>query len=133
MDKKPSKIRIFKGYWTEADVAKHPEALFVFGDNNIGQGKGGQAVIRDFPNTIGIPTKKFPSNHYKSFYTDADYDDNTARISKAINRIISLSASYKFVILPKDGFGTGLAKLPKVAPKTFAYLVSGVNRLKDLI
>lgn len=34
---------------------------------------GGQAIIRGLPNTIGIPTKKYPSNLKSSFYTDDEY------------------------------------------------------------
>ena len=128
-----SKIRIFQGFWTVADVENDREALFVFGDNNIGKGKGGQAIIRDLPNAIGIPTKKFPSNHQSSFYSDTDFDDNVARITKAINNIIKESVAYEYVVLPADGFGTGLAKLPSKAPKTYAYLVKAVDELKTII
>ena len=51
----------FKGWWSKEDCNKNPKALFVFGDNDIEKGIGGQAVIRNCTNTIGIPTKKYPS------------------------------------------------------------------------
>jgi len=124
---------IFNGYWTISDVKNHPNWLFVFGDNNVGKGKGGQAIIRDLSNTIGIPTKKFPSNHSSSFYTDYNYDDNTKRISVAINKIINLSKHYDQVVLPEDGFGTGLAKLPSKAPKTYDFLINSIEQMKKLI
>ena len=133
MSKNHSKIIIFKGYWSVADVKKYPHALFVFGDNNLGLGKGGQAIIRGLPNAIGIPTKKYPNDHPNSFYTDREYGDNTARISAAIDKIIDLSALYKYVVLPADGFGTGLAQLPIKAPKTYAYLVKAIQNLKNII
>lgn len=130
---KQGKIVIFDGFWTIADVKKYPHALFIYGDNNARIGKGGQAIIRDLVNTIGIPTKKYPSNHPESFYTDNDYDDNITRISKAIDDIVQLSATYKYVVLPKDGFGTGFAKLHIKAPKTYAFLVESVEKLKTLV
>lgn len=36
---------------------------------------------------------------------------------------------YNTLIIPKDGFGTGLAKLPKKAPKTFKYLNKKIKAL----
>jgi len=39
----------------------HKNALFIFGDNLQGWGKGGQARIRDEPNAFGIPTKRLNS------------------------------------------------------------------------
>lgn len=82
---------IYKKFWTVDDVVKHRDWLFVYGDNNIGKGKGGQAVIRDE--------------------------------SKKYNRIV----------LPSDGFGTGLAKLPIVAPNTYKYLMTSVKNMCEKI
>ena len=39
---------------------------------------------------------------------------------------------YTTLIIPKDGFGTGLAKLPEKAPKTFKYLEKKVKTLVRL-
>lgn len=82
-------IKIFKGYWTINDVKKMSDYLFVFGDNDIKLGKGGQAIIRDEPNTIGIPTKKYPNNKSNSFYYDTQYEQNIIKIDRAINNIIT--------------------------------------------
>lgn len=97
----------------------------VYGDNNIGRGRAGQAIIRDLPNTIG--------NHPDAFYSDTYYLDNTRRINQAIQQIIKRSASYRYVVLPKQGFGTGLAALPKRAPKTYEFLVQAIEQLKNTI
>ena len=127
------KIVIFEGYWSRSDVLNYPNSLFVFGDNDAGIGKGGQAIIRGLTNIIGIPTKKYPSNHLSSFYTDLEYNENKIKITNAINRIIERSSAYKYVVLPEDGFGTGLAQLPTRAPKTYQFLVDSVETLKKLI
>ena len=95
-----SKIMTFDGYWTIEYVRDHPSALFVYGDNDVGVGKGGQAIIRDLPNTAGIPTKKYPANYTDSYYTDNQYYENTTKIVNAINKIIQLSKLYKHVVLP---------------------------------
>lgn len=124
---------IYKKFWTVDDVVKHRDWLFVYGDNNIGKGKGGQAVIRDEPNSIGIPTKKYPSNHPKSFYTDEEFDENCGRINNAILKIVTESKKYNRIVLPSDGFGTGLAKLPIVAPNTYKYLMTSVKNMCEKI
>ena len=129
----PSKLRIFKGFWTESDVLNNPDWLFIFGDNNVQLGCGGQAVIRNCSNAMGIPTKKYPSNHRKSFYSDNEISDNRERIANAIELIKEASTSYKYVIFPRDGFGTGLARLEEVAPKTNEYLKGEVADLKRFL
>lgn len=128
-----SKIIIFKGYWSIDDVQKYPHALFVYGDNNVHKGKEGQAIIRDLPNSIGIPTKKYPSNHPSAFYSDSEYQENVKQITRAINNIIKESVHYKYVVLPEDGFGTGLAQLPQKAPLTYKFLLDSIDFLKKQI
>lgn len=126
------KVIIYKSLFTIDDVKNNDDCLWLYGDNDIKKGKGGQAIIRDEPNTCGIPTKKFPNNFEKSFYTDKEYDDNCKKISLAFKkvRIILKLKSYKSIVIPIAGFGTGLAKLEIKAPKTFLFLN---NELKKLV
>jgi hypothetical protein len=125
------KILFFDGYWTCNDVQQNRDHLFIFGDNNLHIGKGGQAIIRDEWNTEGIPTKKVPRNYEFAFYSDEDYDENCYKIFEAINIIKKrlLRERYKVIVLPEDGFGTGLAQLSKRAPLTFKYLNRKVKEL----
>ncbi len=111
------------GFWTVDDCRRCPGCLFVFGDNLINKGKAGQAVIRDEPNTIGIPTKKRPSWNKEDFFTDDEYYDNIEAIVIIKTRIIELMRSgvYRHLILPSAGWGTGLALLDKKAPQTFKF------------
>lgn len=124
-------VLIYEGYWTRNYVKNNSNMLFVFGDNDCKIGKGGQAIIRGLKNTIGIPTKKFPSNFYKSFYTDDDYKDNCKKIDVAIKKIKKkfYGKNYDYLVLPQDGFGTGLARLPSKAPNTYKYLNTVVSEL----
>ena len=118
------KTIIFEGFWTIGDVRQMSEYLFIFGDNDQKKGKKGQAIIRDEPNTMGIPTKKAPNFHPSSFYTDAEYEQNIKKIDAAIQHILETVKihNYKGVVLPANGFGTGLAKLSTHAPKTLAHI-----------
>ena len=123
-------IEIYKGFWTLQTALNNPTKLYLFGDNDVGKGCGGQAIIRTAPNSCGIPTKKLPSLAPNSFYTDQEYDLNVKKIDVAINKIKLLSKDYEAVVFPADGFGTGLAKLEEHAPLTFIYLINAVDDLK---
>jgi hypothetical protein len=127
------KVKIFPRFWTCSDVEANSNYLFVYGDNDAKRGRGGQAIIRDLPNTIGIPTKKLPNNLPESFYTDLEYEKNKQKIDIAIQNILLQSEFYDGIILPKDGFGTGLARLDLLAPKTFKYLNEQIKeRILDI-
>lgn len=125
------KICKFKGYWTEKDALNHPTWLFVFGDNDIKKGCRCQAIIRNCPNAVGIPTKKYPALTSPSFYTDDEYKSNCKKIDNAVNNIMLLlkTKKYTHIIFPEDGLGTGLAQLPQRAPKTYKYLNNAINNL----
>lgn len=125
------RVLIYKKFWTCDTAKEHPEHLFVFGDNDIGKGCGGQAILRYEPNAIGIPTKKYPSMDEDSFYTDDEYEENVIKIDTAIKHIKTKleAGEYKYLVLPKNGFGTGLAKLDKYAPETLKYINKKVDAL----
>lgn len=105
--------------YTDADVKANPNTIYVFGDNTKRTGTGGQAQIRNNPNAMGIATKLAPSMDDSAFMTDLDLASNKSVIDSDIAKI---KATGKSIVLPKDGFGTGLAKLKEKAPQTFAYL-----------
>ena len=67
-------IQVFKGFWSIEDVATNPNKIYIYGDNDERKGLGGQAIIRNEPNTIGIRTKKKPSTEKGAYYTDKEFD-----------------------------------------------------------
>ena len=105
--------------YTDADVKSNPNKIYVFGDNTQRVGTGGQAQIRNNPNAMGIATKISPSMDNVAFMSDRDLDSNKQVIDGDIAKI---KATGKVVVMPKDGLGTGLAKLKEKAPQTYAYL-----------
>ena len=109
-------------------VKKNPDKVFLFGDNLKGYGKGGQAIIRDEPNAIGIPTKKAPSMDKTAFFTDAEYASNKKVIDEAFTKI----PRGKTIVVPKDNLGTGREQIKKKAPKTWFYLQEKLKELKKL-
>jgi hypothetical protein len=60
-------------YMTAEYLRRHPNVVFVFGDNLLRKGKGGAATLRDEPNTYGFITKKAPNNKDESFYRPEEY------------------------------------------------------------
>ena len=107
------------------ELRDNPNKVYLFGDNLIGRGKAGQAIIRDEPNAVGIPTKKSPSMDENAFFNDAEFAENTKAIDDAFNRIPEGSD----IVVPEAGLGTGLARLESKAPRTFEYLN---NKLAEL-
>ncbi len=85
-------------------LRKHPEKVFVFGDNTIREGYGGPAILRDEPNTYGFITKIKPDNEPSSFYTLNDYEEVYQE------EIVKLQAEIennptKFFLISKVGAG----------------------------
>jgi hypothetical protein len=107
---------------TREMVQASRETVWVFGDNMARTGYGGQAAaMRDEPNAIGVPTKWAPNNRPTAYFTDEDW----------LNDKVSLAIHYAFramrvalddsrdVVIPADGLGTGLADLPRRAPRIY--------------
>jgi len=99
-------------------LRRHPDRFYAFGDNLIGRGKGGQAIIRDEPNAVGIPTKNFPTMSPDAFFSDDNYEANKAAIIGALHYRVPLGSK---LIVPAQ-IGRNLAKLPEKAPKTYRFL-----------
>jgi hypothetical protein len=117
------KVKIFKGIWKLEQIKEDSDKLYVFGDNDARIGKGGQAIIRDLPNSIGLRTKKGPSKKPVAFYSDDNLDLNKIKIQEDILNIKFRSLlENKTIVLSDGGYGTGLANLKERAPKTFEYL-----------
>lgn len=126
-----ARVRTWDGFWTVDDCRRNPRSLFVFGDNLVGKGKKGQAVIRGEPNSVGIPTKKAPRLVASAFFTDDELESNKAAIYLARDRIVELmgSGNYDELVLPADGWGGGLAQLPEKAPQTYKIVLEVYEEL----
>jgi len=113
---------------TREMVQAEPDTIFLFGDNLLGKGFGGQAKeMRGEPNAIGIPTKRAPSMQSNAFFSDATYEENVKAIDAAFAKIPPNTK----IAVPTAGLGTGLAQLDTRAPKTFAYLQSKLAALQN--
>lgn len=120
-------------FWDVKMTRDCPTSMFIFGDNTLNRGKGGQAIIRDEPNAFGIPTKKAPSCNSGAYFNDQEFSANARAIDMAIRRIEEAATRYDTLVLPTDGLGTGLADLPRRAPRTYAYLNKQLKSFVDRI
>ena len=117
---------------TRKYVRNNPQYLFLFGDNLIKNGYGGQAgAMRGEPNCIGIPTKRKPDMNPSSFFSDDIYEEIISIYEHLFERIKEeyVKGKYEAIVIPSEGLGTGLARLNKYAPKIYEYLQ---NKLKEL-
>ena len=117
-----------------SELRKNPRTLYLFGDNDVRKGLGGQAKeMRNEPNAIGISTKKLPATSEQSYKTDVELDQNKKIITDDINKVIATwdSGKYDKLVIPE--MGTGLAELPTRAPQTFAFLQQELKRLENYI
>lgn len=106
-------VKLWNGFWTAADVQRNEQDIFVFGDNDIRRGRGGQAVIRYCPNSVGIRTKRLPSMAQGSFYSDKKCELHNILDDFIVVAKLNLNHTVWF---PANGFGTGRAQLSYYAP-----------------
>ena len=119
---------------TRTEVKNNPKTLYIFGDNDQRKGLGGQAKeMRGEQNTLGVSTKKYPSNNESSFKTDNELEDNKKIITDDINKVIAEWNTGKYNKVNVPQIGVGLAALPTRAPKTYAFLQEELNRLEKTV
>lgn len=94
---------------------KNPSYFFVFGDNLIRKGKKGQAIIREEPNSYGIPTKRLPSMDKSAFFSDKE--DEYLVVKDNLIELWNLHLQNKTIVLPENPVGSGLADLKNKSPK----------------
>lgn len=118
-------IKLVKWYTREM-AQNNPNALFVFGDNLVRKGYGGQAAaLRGEPNAVGIPTKVSPS----VYMSDKDFEKAKIAIDEAFDTLNTHLEKGGVVVWPVDGVGTGLAQLEIRAPKVWNYLKEKTEEL----
>ena len=102
--------------FTEEIVKANPNKLFIFGDNMLRYGKGGQAIIRDLPNTLGIVTKREPRTGKSAYFSDAE--DEMDVLLQDIRKLwlISRCNTFTHIVFPTKGLGTGRAHMKSKSP-----------------
>lgn len=114
-------------------LRSRPADLFVFGDNMVGTGCGGQAkTCRDEPNAVGIPTQWAPPLDDSAFFQDNDFPIVCEALNRQLFILLEHIKSGGTIVLPSAGIGTGLAQLPARAPRIHRYLTRAFARLQEI-
>lgn len=131
MTNKNIKYTVCFEYYTPELCKANPNKLWVFGDNLLKTGKGGQAIIRDEPNALGIPTKVYPSQVPDSFFSDDPVTLNYLKhfYDEVFDELVEYSDYSSTIVFPAQGLGTGLSEMPERAPLLLAFLDGKISEL----
>ena len=124
---------IYQKHIRREDLRANKMFAYIFGDNLMRQGRGGQAAeMRGEPNAFGIATKKRPDMQPSAFFTDEEFELLLPKILDDIEKVKDLltSRAYTALVMPIDGIGTGYAQMQTRAPKLFNYMSFEINNLK---
>jgi hypothetical protein len=127
------RVVLFSGWYSPALCARNPGLLFVFGDNTLSFGMGGQAVIRQCSNVFGIPTKRKPAMTEDSFFAAGNEADLDV-VLKALSELWSMLALGDKIVIPvnaegKISLGLERAELPKRAPLIYEAIERHVGEM----
>ena len=124
---------IFQKRIKRTDLQSNKNKLYLFGDNSLKIGMGGQAKeMRGEPNAVGIITKFYPSMKINAFLTDENEDSICLLWKKQFQPVIKHLIAGGDVIIPLDGLGTGLAMLHIKAPKLYIKLKLLIETLGNI-
>ena len=105
-------------FLNEKDLRSNPNWVFVFGDNEDGQGYGGAAKLRDEPNVYGFLTCRHPINEQKygqtCYYQPEEYVAVYKNEIKRISKEITKNPNKVYMV---SKLGAGLANKYKVFDK----------------
>jgi hypothetical protein len=128
-----TQVILFSGWYSAALCRACPDLLFVFGDNMLGFGKGGQAIIRSEPNTFGIPTKRKPSMASGAFFMEGNERDLDA-VLLSLGDLWDKLEEGRTVVIPinQEGeisLGLERARLRQTAPSIYDTIKNHVNEM----
>ena len=104
---------------------------YLFGDNTLRRGFGGQAKeMRGEPNAIGIATKATPTSGTNAFFSDAEFDKWADVIDADFMPAYIHLLKGGIVVVPEDGLGTGLSELPQRAPNLAMFVDAWIMALR---
>ncbi len=122
---------IFQKFINREDCQANPSLFYVFGDNTERYGLGGQAgAMRGEPNSFGVATKWTPTNDDAAFFSDEDFKTIIEILKNDLELIEVQLSKGSIVVIPLDGLGSGLSKLPEYAPNVDEWLQ---QRIADFV
>ena len=126
------KIEIQEEWYSLEQCEKNPNKLYIFGDNAMRVGNGGQAQIRPADNSYGIATKSTPMTNELAYFGDRqdEADIIFGDIVELYDVYMGMTESnYDTIVFPADGLGTGLSQMPERSPKLYKWMNSTIEML----
>lgn len=124
---------LFQKFIYREDLKANPDVIYVFGDNTEREGLGGQAgEMRGEPNSIGVATKWTPTSGTNAYFSDEEFDTVIEIIKNDFELVEKAIREGRTVVIPLDGLGTGLSKLPEMAPKVDKWLKDYIVHLAEI-
>ena len=112
---------VYQKWITRADLRANPNTYYVFGDNELRKGLGGQAkAMRGEHNAVGVSTKYRPDMNSGAFFSDDEKCKNF--VDRDLAKVQKMLDAGCTVVVPEDGIGTGLACLHSMAPRLDQYI-----------
>lgn len=106
----------YRTWITREDVQRERDKIFLFGDNVMRVGMGGQArFMRGEPNSRGVATKLAPGESDSCYFDDHNPLHRDV-IEADLNMVDLFLEKGKTVVVATAGLGTGLSELPSRAP-----------------
>jgi hypothetical protein len=115
------------------DLELNRNCLYVFGDNALRVGMGGQAAeMRGEPNAVGVATKWKPTMEDDAFFSDTRLEEQIQLVKGDLLPVITRLRDGGVVIYPADGIGTGLSQLPQRSLRTHIFITQVMTHLGTL-
>jgi hypothetical protein len=116
------------------NLLENQDTLYVFGDNMVRRGFGGQArEMRGEPNAVGVPTKWAPTMMDSDMFRNTDLPKIEPTLDAELDRLRDHLKKGGTVVIPSGGIGTGLANLKVNAPMIFAYINENLRALEGIV
>lgn len=127
---------LYRTHIVRNDLRLNPSWMYLFGDNEMRTGLGGQAKhMRGEHNAVGIRTKYIPAMTPQSFWVETPEEDGHRWRMMIMEDLFPAVAKLRAggtVVIPANGIGTGLSDLQRTAPRTYNYLQACLRRLAEL-
>ena len=128
-------VVLYHGWYSVALCRELIDFHFVFGDNLLGFGKGGQAIIRDCPNAFGVPTKRKPAMTPGSFFAEDSESDLDAVLDR-LGTLWKYLEDGETIVMPvndngEPSLGLERARLKEKAPSIYAAIENHVREMCD--
>jgi hypothetical protein len=123
------KIKFIDSFYSLQLSQSKPQTLFLFGDNTMRVGNGGQAIIRNLPNSLGVITKKVPNTKEEAFFRDKDLEEYKEYLEIDMSILREKGKDFDEIVVNKN-IGLGLADMLNKCPLCYQELIKTLTEFE---